>query len=266
MPGEEAPLKLVVWEFKDGAWRIRDDMILMLHDTDSPGFYGSTEISTRGRLLWLRVEGANPAKFVALPPGDSIRVNFLHALGTDDDPVDVVVDAGNPRAETILGFLRRGDFAHARTVGTKFAETAEELLRGKVHDVAAATIGGYFLLLAGEVKRMHNWSTNLDKWFDFLPDGAVIHGWNCLREATADFQTARLRFIEAARRGVPVYTCGLRLLHDGLAMMQLRAREQGQSFDEAVEFALRKIRPYAAAADWNSASTSFYGFRPPRAS
>jgi hypothetical protein len=64
---------------------------------------------------------------------------------------------------------------------------------------------------------MHDWPQNLERWFDWLPDGAVIAGERALH--AGDDGVADQYFIEAARRGVPVFTEGL-----GLLARRLRGR------------------------------------------
>lgn len=161
-----------------------------------------------------------------------------------------------------MGFLRRGDFASARRVGANF--TAEDLLFEKIQDPASAAIGGYFLLLASDLDRLHDWTKNLSEWFKFFPDGAVIRAWHSMRLSPPDFETARDQLIEAVHRGLPVYTVGLRLLADGLALCSARIVEREGKHDSDVARALDIIASYAAAADWASATTSFYGMKPDR--
>jgi hypothetical protein len=60
----------------------------------------------------------------------------------------------------------------------------------------------------------------LNSWFPQLPDGAVLQGWNLLQMAESDaaVSEARLCFLEAADRGIPVFAEGVRRLAHGLSM------------------------------------------------
>jgi hypothetical protein len=211
--------------------------------------------------LWLRVGGDEPwSKFVALPSAKELRV--LVTLDDDepqqsDDPLNVIVDSGNPQAEAILGYLSSGDFGSAKLVGGQVVESAVQLLWDKVDDPTGAAIGGY-LLLATEHLFKVNWTNNLANWMEWLPDGAVIHAWHVLRQKKGDGKLARKWLIEAAKRGVPLYTQGLRLLFDGLNIFDMRADGK----DKDVKAALERIRPYAAAADWRTPVTTFFGKDP----
>ena len=262
---------LSTWVFRrDVGWE-NDSSFEPLEIRDAevnPDSFGWLELNGVANPLWLRIDThqqlvANKplVMFVAIPPGDTVRVNLFRDF-TAEGLINAVVDTQNPRAEAVLGFLRRGDFDFARTVGSGFADTAEELLRGKFSDLSAAVIGGYFLLTAGDIARLHDWTSTLDTRFPFLPDGAVIHAWHCLRKPTPDFALARSRFIEAAARGIPVYTRGLRLLHDGLKLINARSFEQHDVDDDQAKAALDFVKPYAAAADWTSGTTAFVGADP----
>ena len=103
---------------------------------------------------------------------------------------------------------------------------AESLLFGKYEDPIGATIGGYFLLRARRLARLRSWAPNLAR-FGWLPDGAVIDGWQHLLAGKAgrssdEFALAREQYLLAATRRVPVYTEGLRLLIDGRTIREGR--------------------------------------------
>lgn len=252
---------LQLWELSTGyLWKPSSLPHPALRSAQGASF-GDCIVHSGEKLVWLRVAWSTvQAKYVALPPAATVRINLFHDApdSADRDPINVVVDAGNPRAESILGYLTRGDFASARQVGASF--NAEELLRDKVADPASAAIGAYFLLQAGDLDRLYDWTRNLSDWFSYFPDGAVIRAWHLLRSSTPDFEGAQKLFIEAVRRGIPVYTIGLRLLRDGLAVLSARAAEKGYTSDD-LKHAFDIISSYAAATDWTAATSSIYGIQ-----
>jgi hypothetical protein len=260
---QEVP-KLEAWRNdNDAKWSRLGDRPIQLIPLAEPhsSSYGWAELNVENELVWVRVEWKqDQSKFVALPPGSPTRFNLIadDANQESPDPIHVVVDASSAQAEAALGFLLRGDFAHARTIGSDIAVSAMTLLADKTKSLSGAAIGGYVLLLTGDVGSARNWMANLDNWFPFFPDGAVIHAWSCLRQQEPDFEISRQRLLEAHRRGIPVYSFGLRLLHDGLALFAARAKERGQN-DDDIEKALMGVRPYAAASDWSSGTTTFFG-------
>lgn len=220
--------------------------------------------------LWLQIGADNaPTRFTAVPPvpaGQVARVLIVRraTFDGDGDPLAVVSGGGNPSAEALLGYLANGAFAAARLVGSEVLDEAEQLLFEKNRDPASAAIGGYFLLRAARMERLHEWTRNLDQRFPWFPDGAVVRAWHLLQRPEPDVIGARDRLVAAAGRGVPLFTQGLRLLFDGLHLLDLRTRQQTGDADPEVTAALEGIRPYAAAADWQSATTTFYGADPER--
>jgi hypothetical protein len=217
---------------------------------------------------WLQVQGRlYPPRFVALPPapqGQPVRVLIVRQ-GNDaqrreaaerPDPLTVLVSSGNLQAELLLGYLTDGSFVTARRIGDALIGDAERLVQQKLGDPSAAAVGGYYLLRAQKLDRLHDWTQNLDNWFPWLPDGAVIHAWHLLRQERPDVERARDRLLEAERRGVPLYTQGLRMLFDGLDLL---ARKLG---DENLKRAWERVERYAVAANWRAMTTTFYGVVP----
>lgn len=193
--------------------------------------------------------GQGGRQLVAVPAWNPhhVRVLILRDNRTDvgSAPFRVLVGGSHPQAEAILGFLASGDFEAARRVGEKWFDEAEQMLRNKVEDPIAAIIAGYFLLRAGSVERLHDWTSNLANWFPSLPDGAVICGWHMA--LTNRWDLAEHWLTEAVDRGIPLYTQGLRLLHDGLRLLVSRGANVDESFD--------RIRAIAACAKWTSGVT-----------
>ena len=261
---------LTLWECRRNAqWEVTDANLVSNEDpTGDLRSLGRLKVAVWSRAAWLYVSWAvGKGKFVALPPAPSVGIQLFadEIPGADDDPINVLIDGGNPRTEALLGYLMRGEGSAARLIGEDFEQEAEQLLRAKVSDPSSAAVGGYFLLLAGQHARLHDWTRNLDNWFELFPDGAVIHAWHRLAQSPPDFDLARERLVEATKRGLPVYTRGLRLLFDGLSMLSGYYREKlGGRDDRQIAEALDRLRPYAAAADWGATTTTFYGVDPRR--
>ena len=194
-------------------------------------------------------------RFVSLPAAPVVDVT-VSPRGENDLAVEVTTDSAE--AEALLGYLRTGAVEGADV-------TAESLLRQKRRDPIAAAIGGYYLLRTANLDRLSAWGPNLSQWFPWLPDGAVINGWQHIhagREHRGDpdrhFGAARRQLIQAAQRGVPVYTEGLRLLVDGLRLL----REDAEAEDAELDAALTFIEPFAMAADWSAATVTYSGADP----
>ncbi len=133
----------------------------------------------------------------------------------------------------------------------------EALLHDKIENPMGAAVGGYYLIKMRAWDRMHEWPANFVSLIPWLPDAAVIHGVQLLEQPDrTDRDRAPEVLIEAAQRGVPVFTIGLRLLYESLRRLLSVRRDSALS--EAFDF----IAGYADAADWTQPFTTFYGAHP----
>jgi len=198
--------------------------------------------------------------FICLPPENSLNFMIKKAVGPQEtiDDINVSVGIANKVAQALLSLMNSGDMLKGKSLFT--VKNAEQLLYNKISDPVGAAIGGYFLLKTRELDRMHNWPDNLADWFDWMPDGAVIHGWQLIQMGAKPdtIRIIRQRFLEAVKRGIPIYSEGLRLLYEGLTML---SNEFEQS-DRDIEKALSTIKKYMAAADLSKENTTFRGSSP----
>lgn len=212
---------------------------------------------------YLQVGGPNmPWRLIALP-ADDIRVLITGARRDPashdeaDSAVEVTVTSRKHDVEVLLGYLARGEVEEANLVGSYVI--ADDLLSGKRKNPTAAAIAGYFLLSKGKLEDAHRvWTSNLSTWMKWLPDGAVINAWYEMRSTPPDLKAARRQLLKAATRGVPVYTVGLRLLRDGLALFDSDPQQKGPD----VLAVLNSTRRFAAAADLSLPTTTFIGKDP----
>jgi hypothetical protein len=218
-------------------------------------------LATPPAMSFLQLGGPQiPWQLVAIPPG-AANISVLASHDQAGPGLGVVAASGNATAQSVLSYLTSGSIGAAREV----AETAEGLLYGKVGDAFGAAIGGYYLLRIHDLARLHNWPANLADWMQWLPDGAVIRAWQLIREqqasATVDesvLAQGRGYLLDAARRGVPLLTEGLRLLLEGLSLFDRGARGS----DHEIAAALRRMRVFINAADLTAPTTTFLGASP----
>lgn len=236
------------------------------------------ELSFLGRpgQYYVQIGGPDvPWRLVAVP-ADNVRVivkgHWIKSDANDPEQRRVEVEVGTPKqrcidvevgtldtnAEVLLGYLRGGQVDSAQEVSKSWQ--AQRLLEQKIKNPTLAAVAGYFLLSLQHLDDVHRiWTDNLANWIKWLPDGAVINAHYLLRsDKPQDFPTARDRLIEATVRGLPVYTRGLRLLRDGLALFE----DDERYVTSAVSSALKLVRRYCAAADWDSTTTAFVGADP----
>ena len=179
-------------------------------------------------------------------PGDVQRAWVRADLMREQDTltVSVRVTTSEPAADTILGYLQRGDLYSAETM-TEWVDEAEELLLSKKNDPYAATVGAYLLLRLKRFANLHSWAKNLADGFPFLPDGCIIWAWQMMHQQSPDRSEIRKYLLQAAERGLPMYTDGLRLLLDGLRLLGGEA-----------QFARDRLLERAGVIIWDSPLTA----------
>ena len=114
-----------------------------------------------------------------------------------------VVRLPDQSMDTYAGYLTGGRPDHV----VQLAPSAEQLLMGKMQNPIGATHRGYALLKLNELDRIHDWADNLCRWFDWLPDGAVIAAETAGRRGEDDH--AYELALTAVGRGIPLFSEGL---------------------------------------------------------
>ncbi len=170
--------------------------------------------------LVLRIERPQEAACEIRIPADADHVWARADRLRDHDGIafSVRLSTTEPAADTILGYLQRGDLYSAEAM-TEWIAESEELLLYKKADPYAAAVGAYLLLRLKRFANLRDWPKNLADRFEFLPDGCVIWAWQLIQQRSADTAQIRNYLIKATERGLPVYAEGLRLLIEGLRLL-----------------------------------------------
>ena len=210
-----------------------------------------------------------PWRLVSLPSA-AVKLLVSPAAPPTSQSPTVSVATQNSAADMLLGYMDAISLAGMETVNN--ALIADGLLHGKYGDPIGATVAGYYLLKLNPLKPEHKkWAANLAADFPWLPDGAIIDAWYRIRSpsspgkragaiasATGNLSAARERLIEAVARGMPIFTCGLRLLLDGLSLFA-----QDQKYNNSlVAEALRTARRFGSRVQWGQATMTFTGRDP----
>ncbi|WP_437919661.1 hypothetical protein [Sphingobacterium sp. LRF_L2] len=189
--------------------------------------------------------------FVCLPP-----MSELSLLSNSSDIITnlkISIDLPNKIAQTLLYLMNKGDSDKAETLFK--IRQAELLLHDKVRDPIGAAVGGYFLLSTGQLEFLHEWPNNLANWFEWLPDGPIIHAWQLIKSKDVDNPMIQIRLLEAVSRGIPLFTEGLRLLYEGLTL--LHNHLHSDNFE--VRLALEKVKKHMEVADLSKVHTTLIG-------
>ncbi|WP_394678757.1 hypothetical protein [uncultured Sphingobacterium sp.] len=239
---------MIDWIYEEG--------ILKMYSNDRffPKFLEmeSTIISQRDRMHICELHVAfGKSVFVCLPPEYELTL----ARNSADIVTNLKITIGLPNksAQTLLYLMNKGDSDKAESLYE--IQQAEFLLREKRRDSIAAAIGGYFLLSTGQLGFLHDWPNNLADWFPWLPDGPIIHAWQMIKSKNLNIPLIQNRLLEAVQRGIPLFTEGLRLLYEGLSLLD----DHLHSDNYEVGMALKKVKRYMESADLNKEYTTLVG-------
>jgi len=252
LQGPEAPTPSLWRRADSGTWEAQP------LDADAETVPGGVDVrlSVGDALHLVEVRSGAARQYLALPAEQSIVSIRSFAAGsafyTSTD-----VRTADDDVEALRGYIQNGELAVARTLAPEVM--AERFLRSKVAAPRIAALGAYFLLRVGDLERLHNWPDNLTRWKTWLPDGPVIAAWQRLQADQPDYDEAYELLLEAARRGPPVYTEGVRLLKNGL---DLFANDDEEEW--AVADAVAEIDRYGKAMNWGKSETAFFGDAPHR--
>lgn len=191
-------------------------------------------------------------------------INFLVKLPVNEDLIVIAsknhskksshelcftIELQSKEIEMLLRMLSAGEMGKAKSL-FKHINFAENLLYNKIENPSYASLGGYFLLRTNSVDNLHHWPKNLADWFEWLPDGCIIHATQLMRGQHPDLGEVRKYLLKAYQRGVPQFTDGLKLLHEGL-MRLYYINER----DEVIADVYKEVRNWLSCADPSSAFT-----------
>jgi hypothetical protein len=146
-------------------------------------------------------------------PGSTIEV--WARLDNLSNKFEVRVTTSSQVADTIASYVQHGNLYSAQTMAAWFDNAAA--LQSEPY---ALCVGGYLLLRLRQQVHMGKWIDALVAANPLISDPWVIRAWYRIHAGEAG-QDALIKgdLLEAARRGLPVFSEGMRLLLDGLQMM-----------------------------------------------
>jgi hypothetical protein len=155
-------------------------------------------------------------------------------------------------------YLAAGEEEHAGHIIGEMGNLGQTLLFFKSADPIGAAIGGYILLRLHELERTHDWTQNLAAWFPWLPDGAVIAGEKAAM--LGDHLRALDYFLQAGKRGLPMFTDGFAILISRLRQYQTNAHIHAQLTEEqaaAVRALSARLEKWSSFVDFSALTLTF---------
>jgi hypothetical protein len=204
-----------------------------------------------------------PRSFAVSRRGDGVDIISLPVpwpLTTAFQPVplEVLREAGagpsgrttlticDPQVGGLLLYLNNAKIADASVVldAAQRDGLVENLISEKLSNPLAACAAAYVGLATfsgRETPHWGPWLQNLNDWFPWLPDGAIVSAAYRMKTArtTQDLDAASQAFVSAYRRGIPYYTAGIQQLLQGLYLFRSKSTEIDAMYGKVSNIALR---------------------------
>lgn len=178
------------------------------------------------------------AQLICLPtpwmtPDGQADVELLVKKYSVRDELDYAITMSDPMVNSALGYINMGAIHLAqRLIDSK---SAQKMLFQKISFPMAATIGGYILVLGRNASQYRSesvnwkeWVNNLDNWFNWLPDGAILNSAMQLMDNAPDLEAARDALMRGYSRGLPYFTFGLKHMIDGMRFFASKDDDEAQ--------------------------------------
>jgi hypothetical protein len=202
-----------------------------------------------GRSLELRLrvpDGPSACSVVPLPARRYLRP-MVRIFG--GHPV-LATRLKHETADALLSYLAAGQIDDAAVLTHSASLSAERLLEKKRGDPVAAAAGAFVLLALGDIDRLHDWTTNLSNWFEWLPDAVIALAEHQAR--LGDHRDAASTLEGLSDRGLPCLTIAL-----ALAISRMRTYVRAELGSRRMAKALEDLTRYAIACDLTATVTTF---------
>ncbi len=175
---------------------------------------------------YLLQQSAAGGMLICLPtpwttPEGEVEVELLVKKYNLPQTLDYSLTIGDPMINTVLGYINMG--AVHKAVELVNLGHAQRMLYSKLSCPFAATVGGYLLVLGldrngyrAQSDTWQTWVRNLDLWFEWLPDGAILHAALHFMLGATTREKAYEALMRSYDRGLPFFTFGLKLMMDGM--------------------------------------------------
>jgi len=240
------------WEDNNLAmFRLSHSGVLPNRDSDDEYFYfGPGTDLDRHYLVQSSAQGAT---LICLPTpwmthNGQTEVELLVKKNPVDEQLDYSITVADPLFNTVLGYINSGAIHQAAKL-VNFQQ-AERMLFEKMSSPFAASVGGYLLVLGlnrstylSKANDWKNWVENLDHWFEWMPDGAILHAALYFILGDGDRDDAYDALLRAYSRGLPFFTFGLKLMIDGMRYFANEGMAEAKEFLPQLESIVMQADP-----------------------
>lgn len=163
------------------------------------------------------------------------------------DGFNYSITLNDPMIDSALSYVNTGALYKAAMLID--SAHAQKMLYSEVANPFAALMGGYLLVLGLDKTSFQEnqqdwmqWVKDLDEWYPWLPDGAILHASMHLMLSNLDNEKTYQILMRAYQRGLPVFSYGLKLMIDAM-------RHYANQGDEAAKTCLLELETIAMYTD-----------------
>jgi hypothetical protein len=156
----------------------------------------------------------------------------------------VKVTVVDDEASALMAYFGAGRMTEAASALADMGDARKVITRligEKQKNPLSAAAAGY-VALASFVEddadaNWRHWLVNLMNWFEWLPDGAILHARSQMDLEKFDPKEVLALFKEAYRRGPPLFSAGVRMLMSGLFQFAGNDKEALAMHEDVARFA-----------------------------
>lgn len=251
-----------------------DAPLSALYERHSESEYGRRSESEFGRLVQFGVFGGarlllaqlvepgGPVQNVALPISPIGELTLV-VVRRPDGTYRLEPHLQHTVADMLLQYGAAGAASSARQVAQSVTLDGERLLQSKMADPVAAVVGAYSILRVGELAQLRDWTRNLYRSFEWLPDGAAIYGEHLAR--VGRHKEAAEAFCEIPDRGLPLFADGVFYAVERLTLYTSRRGKGTESIDVSrAGAALEELERFAGLLRRQRPVSTYPGLDPQR--
>jgi hypothetical protein len=213
----------------------------------------------KDQLLVLQYAGPAGVFQTVLPP-QAVELNFNvpDPTGQPSRRTCLEVDLPDSPAENFVALLHDRDFDRAAEMA-KVVTDEKRIFQGESDvDLAACFAGAYYLLQSRQLDRLAGWVHWLYWHAEAFPDTSILIGYFYLHYLSATMpktavEESKEYFLQAMRRGLPIFTLGLQFLMEGIGFFREDKDFMAQTAD---------LQRYGTAVQSSQPFVTFSGLAP----
>lgn len=244
-----------LWEFREKSWgaknvnfeRLKGDRGVLQLTLDVPCCPHLLQLGGE-ELSW---------RMISLPPGKRVNIALTPRMHeTRGDALDITVGQEQRENELIMSYLSQGCLPEVTKLA-ELMEISDRLLFDKFNDPISAVAGGYVLLKTNKLEERESWLDNLNSHFPYIADIKILKAALAREKEGILEKDIRQMLLDSMEVGLPIFSLGITLLHDGMAAMH-RGADETRNFHRA----FLAVQAYVRAGFSKGAYFAFYGKSP----